>query len=314
MYTEDDSLTYPQLLVVILNYNTTSSTLATVESVLRQDYRPLQIVVVDNGSSSDQYEALCRNGGSFHIVRSEENLGYSGGNNLGAKLSILPRPEYVLVLNSDVILPQPSTFRALVDALEEDSARVACSPLVNTLPSNTPVERQIQVRRIPGFSTLLVAHSWWLRRLPFLRRLADRSVYADLAPLEASRVLVCETINGCCFLIRRDFLEGIGFFDSGTFLYSEELILGMQIAQRGKATCLVTSAVVDHLQGTSTGHNQRRFRLRMGLEQVRSEVYFCRKYLLVSDVHLVLLLAVRTLDLGTKAVYQLLLRLRRDSV
>src|SRR6267378_6041079 len=119
------------LRVVVLNYNRAALTLQCLESVLLQTYKPLQVVVVDNDSRLSDYEELKRRlPPMVSFVRSEQNLGYAGGNNLGARLNALPPPVYVMILNNDAVMSDPRTCEKLISALEDDETRVACSPLV----------------------------------------------------------------------------------------------------------------------------------------------------------------------------------------
>jgi GT2 family glycosyltransferase len=291
----------PRVRAVVLNYNGAADTLACVASLLRQDYGPLDIVVVDNASSSSDF-AVLQSGlpqGTL-LLRSEHNLGYAGGMNVGARVGDLPRPEFVLFLNNDLLLADPRTTGALVSAAEGDARRVAVSPLVAAAGVELPVECQVQVRRVPDFWTLLVAGSWWLRRLPALRGRFLRFVYADHRPYRAGAVYECESINGSCFLLRMSFLEEIGFLDEGTFLYLEELVLGRQMLDRDRTAALTAAVHVVHSLGRATGHGGERIRLAMLKEMVRSEIYYCKKYLRSGSTAVWLLVLVRTLDIASK--------------
>lgn len=290
---------------VVVNYNGAAATLNCVSSLLLQRHRPLDVAVVDNGSAADDLERL-RSGlpAGVLLVRSERNLGYAGGLNLGARSAELARPTYILALNNDLLFPDPCTVTALITALSGDVRRVAASPLITAADVERPAEEQIQVRRVPDFSTLLVAGSGWLRRFPGLRRKAFLFTYGDHLPYQPGRVYDCESINGSCFLVCTDFLEEIRFLDEGTFLYFEELILGRQMLERGRIAALTAVTRVIHLQGQATGHGGDRVRLAMLQEMVRSEVHYCRAYLGSSGGQLLLLWFVRAVDIAGKMALQ----------
>lgn len=297
----------PRLRVIILNYNRASLTKASIDSVLAQDYEPLDLVAVDNGSEESDYGTLRQAlPAGVQLLKSPTNLGYAAGNNIGARFTGLPRPDYLAIINNDVLLPDPLTLRKLVTALEGNPHRVACSPLVDTITTRLSPEKQIQVRRIPDFVTLLVASSWWLRRLPGLRRLSDRYTYRDARPYPYDQEIECESINGSCFVIRMDYLEDIGYLDEGTFLYQEELILGKQILSTGRGACLVTTTSITHEQGATSGSRRGRVKLNTSLHMLRSEVYYCRKYLKTRSVGIALLYFVRAIDFLTKRIYQMM--------
>lgn len=293
--------------IVVLNFNRAAMTAECIAHVMRQTYKPKDVVVVDNNSSEDEFKKLSDLlPQEAIIVRSSSNLGYARGNNLGAKLDRgVPPSSYTMILNNDVILRENDICEKLISALEQNDSRVACSPLVNTVGTNQPPEAQIQVRRIPEFAAVLISSSCWLRRLPFLDRIAKWYTYSDERPYPLDQVIDCESINGSCFTVRNDFLQQIGYLDEGTFLYYEEIILGKQIKDHGKKACLVTSAVVQHNQGATSGHNVRRTRINMTIEMARSEAYYCRKYLKSSRPTIGILLLVRVIDISFKSAYQL---------
>jgi GT2 family glycosyltransferase len=292
--------------VVIVNYNGAAMTAKCLVSLARQSYEPLDVVVVDAHSDWGDWEHL-QAVAPKHVVlhREAQRAGYSRCINAGARLQGMPPAEFVLAMNNDVLLPDPDTIRCLVNALEADPRRVAASPLIRNPASVKPPEALVQVRRVPDFKTLLIAHSCWLRRLPMFRGICDWYVYGDVSPYPLGRVVDCETINGACFLVRTDFLESIGYLDEGTFLYMEELVLGAQIKQTGCTACLVTSTSVDHLQGASTGLGSGRFSWPMWWTQVRSEFHYVRRYLAKGAGHQSVLACVRLTDAAGKLLQQI---------
>ena len=298
-------MTVDRVRVVILNYNQPRVTLECVKSVLSQTYRCMDVVVVDNASARELYAPLKEDlPGNVRLLRNETNLGYSAGNNVGARaFGDLPAAAFTMILNNDVVLKDPETVARLVATLKADPETVAVSPLVNTVWAEMAPEEQIQVRRDADFLTCIVSGSWWMRRLPVLRRIAERHVYGDMRPYRRNKDYECDSVNGCCFVIRTDFLEDIGFFDEGTFLGFEEVVLGRQIKQKHKKCCLTTSVVVDHLQGASCGRSGA-VSFKIYKEYTKSHLYYCRKYLKANVLKRFLLVAVRALDFLTKSVYQ----------
>ncbi len=88
--------------IVVVNYNGLSDTLECVESILRSvgDYR---VIVVDNGSDPPNEQAIRDRFPNITVIRSEENLGWSGGNNLGASEAIRIGSDWIFLLNNDVV-------------------------------------------------------------------------------------------------------------------------------------------------------------------------------------------------------------------
>ncbi len=94
--------------------------------------------------------------------------------------------------------------------------------------------------------------------------------------------LAVDTINGAAFLIDGKFFREIGFFDEGTFLFNEELILGKTIQNKGYTCLLNGNSIVNHLQGLSTKSKKESYNIKMEYEKIRSEVYYLKKYLSVN--------------------------------
>lgn len=292
-----------RLRVIILNYNRSLLTKECVYSILSQNYKPLDIIVVDNHSEEDEYDCLVASlPTGVQIVRCPANLGYAAGNNIGIKFDGFQTPEYIALINNDIMLPDSNILGNLVAALERDSKRAACSPLVDTLWTGVPPEMQIQVRRVPNYLTLLIGDSWWLRRLPGLRNLARLYTYDDMRPYPYGEEIECETINGSCWLIRAEILEKIGYLDEGTFLYQEEIILAKQIQKLGWKMCLVTSSLVQHFQGGTSGQRAGRIKIDSFRHMVQSEAYYCRKYLGISPFGIGVLFFIRAIDILTKSI------------
>jgi GT2 family glycosyltransferase len=282
-----------------------------VQSLLAQDQAlQLETVVVDNCSSEENWQSLQRELAGYPVIlyRCPHNQGYAGGINAGARLRTSHAPDYILALNSDITLPGSDAIRQLVVALREDPRRVACSPLIRDRDCPLPPQATTQVRRVPDYWTLLVVNSCWLRRAGFGRRLRRAHLYQDSLPYPLGKALDCETINGACFIVDRQFLEAIGYLDDRSFLYTEEAILGASIRARNATACLSTAVIADHIQGASTGMRGRRRPVRRELQQAHSELFYLRHYTDANWLGQGLFLLVRSADLLLKILVGRLVR------
>jgi GT2 family glycosyltransferase len=293
---------------IVVNFNGAKLTQACIASLLLQTAELDRILVVDNGSSLADWKILQETMPVERItlIRSERNLGYAGGINLGLSSLKDTSQDFVLVSNNDLILGDNQIVQKLIDTLADNPGYAAASPLIRDKDCPVPIELSNQVRRLPSVSALLIAHSCWLRRMPLFRSVVDAYGYVDLRPWPLGVTLPCETVNGACFLLGRDFLTSVQLLDEHTFLYMEEHILGCQLRSIGKCGCLVTSAIADHIQGASTKQRLGAWRLRMLIHQVRSELYFARIYLNAGLASRLLLLAVRTTDIIIKGAVRIL--------
>ena len=105
-----------------------------------QDLIPeLGAVVVDNASpdgTAEWLEDMARHYPRVRIVLSQENLGFSGGNNLGVRAC---RGEYIVVLNNDTVVT-PGWLGRLVRHLEDDDALGLVGPVTNAIGNEACVD------------------------------------------------------------------------------------------------------------------------------------------------------------------------------
>lgn len=91
----------PGVSVVTVNYNGKAFLRELIASLLRQTYLPAEIIVVDNASHDDSVELLRKEFPSVKVVRSEVNLGFAGGNNLGVSATTSP---LLALINNDTVV------------------------------------------------------------------------------------------------------------------------------------------------------------------------------------------------------------------
>jgi glycosyltransferase involved in cell wall biosynthesis len=110
--------------VIIPTYNRSSLLAETLDSVVRQSYRPLEVIVVDDGSSDDTREMMERwigehsSGAGLRIsFLRQPNSGAPAARNLGL---IESRGEFIQFLDSDDLLAERKV-ELCVAALSEDA-------------------------------------------------------------------------------------------------------------------------------------------------------------------------------------------------
>ena len=109
--------------IILVNWNGLEDTLACLESLAAQSYRDCTIIVVDNGSSEDVSLIAMRHP-EVVLIRNQENLGFSGGNNIGIRKAAELGTEYCWILNNDTEVA-PDCLARLVQALDNDAGLAA---------------------------------------------------------------------------------------------------------------------------------------------------------------------------------------------
>jgi len=279
----------PNLLVrvVILNFNQPHYTIKCIESIREQNYSDIDIVIVDNGSKSNNIQLL-ENGITEDIIliKTEKNIGYAAGNNIGCKsIQILNEPDFYFILNNDTVLVDSNCISNMILSLTKDQYAAAISPLINTISTSIDVRNQIQVRKILSKNKLFISNGSLLRRTPIGKKIFNSFIYKSYQPFEKKNYIV-DTINGAAFIIKGDIFRKIGLFDEGTFLYNEELILGNQIKNLGMHCLLSGFSEIIHYQGISTKQSGKILKWEMTSFKIDSELYLYKKYYFASRYYL----------------------------
>lgn len=114
----------PRVLGVVLNFNGRELTLRTVGSLLALDYPALELLVVDNGSTDGSDDAVAGRFPGVRRLRTEVNLGISGGLNLGFRVGLDEGFDFLMPMNNDIEVA-PDLLTELVE-LARRQPRAGC--------------------------------------------------------------------------------------------------------------------------------------------------------------------------------------------
>ena len=76
-------MSQPKASVIILAWNGMGYLESCLDAVLAQDYPDFDVLVVDNGSTDGSPDFVAKQYPQVNLIRNENNLGYSAGNNIG---------------------------------------------------------------------------------------------------------------------------------------------------------------------------------------------------------------------------------------
>jgi GT2 family glycosyltransferase len=211
-------LTEPTVTVVVLAWNAEPWLRRAVEALLASEKVTVDVVLVDNGCTTDDVEVLGRLPG-VHVVRPGRNLGFAGGCNAGA---LAATGEYLALVNSDAVV-EPTTLCRLVDeasrpdvGIAGGSVRLADDPrLINS--AGNPVH-------VLGLS--------WAGRLG--------------EPADGGHPVDVAVASGACMAMSRDLWTELDGFDTEYFAYHEDTELSMRVWRRGRRVVYVPDAVAVH--------------------------------------------------------------------
>ena len=247
-----------RVVIVILNWNSADDTLAAVESVLRMDYPNYEVVIVDNGSTDDSLEKLTKfEDGRVELIRSAENLGFTGGCNLGFDWALEHGSDYVWLLNSDAVT-EVGTLSSLVGVAEADPSIGLVSPLIASLQEP---------------SRMIYAGGFYNATLPSCNMTRDIETAKQWVTEHSKEVLVL----GTALLVRVDLIRRIGKLDDGFFAYWEDIDFSMRGNEAGFRNAVDFNSAVSHSEKFPTDRPQD-IKPHFWYYIARNEIRFWKKH------------------------------------
>ena len=89
-----------ELSIITINYNGFKDTCELIETLPLED-ESLEVIVVDNASKNDEATLIEQRFLQVTVIRSDRNLGFAGGNNLGIQAA---HGKYLFFINNDTLL------------------------------------------------------------------------------------------------------------------------------------------------------------------------------------------------------------------
>ena len=246
--------------VITINYNSSDFTLRCIRALneTKPDNVSMQIIVVDNNSSLDEFSKLSRldKNAGITLIRNKMNTGFASANMLGVNSC---NAEYYFFLNNDCEV-QPGCLAELKAFADSEPLGGMFSPRFIDRNGNP----------LPSFDYFPEILSKFLGRAVF--RWSRRENYHSRKSVPAGAIRV-DVLSGSHLFVRASMFHALGGFDTNFFLYCEEEDLALRMARSGYARFLVPSAVNHHLGGASTTRSEE-----IKKEFLISFLYFYRKH------------------------------------
>ena len=202
----------PDISIITINYNGLEETCQLIESLQQypQDCS-YEFIVVDNGSIQNEALLLQKKYPEVHVIRSEQNVGFSGGNNLGIQTA---KGKGIFLLNNDTLVTA-NDLKYLYERLYSSSVIGAVSPKIKfAFPP--------QHIQFSGFTPL---SKYTLRNRTIGYNETDEGQF-DI-PQETSY------LHGAAMMVKREVVEQVGRMPEIYFLYYEEMDWCTQMSRQG---------------------------------------------------------------------------------
>lgn len=218
--------------IITVNYNGYDDTCALIESIPLND-KSLEVIVVDNASRINEAEKISAKYPLVKTIRSEQNLGFAGGNNLGIKEA---SGDYLFFINNDTYL-NDFNISALIDRLNSSSEIGMVCPKIRFAWENYPIQ-------FAGYTPL---SRITLRNKAIGYNELDNGQYNKAHPTPYA--------HGAAMMAKREAIEKVGVMPECYFLYYEELDWSMMFRRAGFQIWYEPACTVFHKESRSTGVN-----------------------------------------------------------
>jgi|SRR3989344_419968 len=217
-----------RLAIITINYNGSESTIRLLKSLDEQSDKDLDVIIIDNASEKSDFDNLRQaiNMGTLQskvpmLIRNEQNLGFSGGNNVGIRQALNNGADWVLLLNNDT-----SVDKDFVERL-----KVILSSKTGILGVSLDEEEHMAY----------CGKVLWLK--PQGYHIHDRS----RAESEKDKYII-----GGAMAIHKDVFKKVGLLDERYFLYFEDADFSLRVLRAGFPLSFTDDITVHHQVSSTT--------------------------------------------------------------
>ncbi|MFK8101015.1 MAG: glycosyltransferase family 2 protein [Saprospiraceae bacterium] len=228
----------PLISIISVDYNQLAVTCEMLDSLRLLSYTNIEIIVVDNASKVDPTAHLQEHYPEAKVIRSEENLGFAGGNNLAIVES---KGEYLFFVNNDTELT-PNIIEPLLTLFDEIPTLGIVCPKICYHPSTN--NSKVDLIQYMG-STEVSPYTARNKTLGEMEE--DQQQYTGARPTAYA--------HGAAMMITRSAIEQVGLMPEDFFLYYEELDWCEQFKRAGYSIYVEPKAKIYHKESVSVGGN-----------------------------------------------------------
>lgn len=219
--------------IVTINFNqsfVTEQLLASIQNT--NTYPALEIIVVDNASKQNPVPQWQEQYPNVTFIRSDKNLGFAGGNNLGIKAA---KGDYLFLVNNDTEFT-PGLVQTLVNVLDTHPKVGVVSPQINYFD-------QPKVVQYAGFTPM----NYYTARNACIGQFEpDTGQYAySTGPTGYA--------HGAAMMVKREAIDKAGLMAEHFFLYYEEMDWCDHIRRAGYQIWFEPAALIYHKESMSVG-------------------------------------------------------------
>ncbi len=192
--------------VIIPHHNNSKILIECIHSLNESSFKNIEIIVVDNASDDSSYDDISKLFPNVVLKKSNVNLGYAGGCNLGSKIA---KGKYLFFLNNDTIVHQ-DCIEHLVSFLDDNNDISSVQPKIINIDNKSYFD---YAGASGGFIDYLV--------FPFTRGRIFDTIEKDNE--QYNDPIQVFWASGAGFLTRKKIFKKVFGFDQDLFAHMEEI-------------------------------------------------------------------------------------------
>ena len=219
--------------IITVNFNHNAVTDAMLDSILlKNKYSPIEIIVVDNGSTINPIPVWKQKYTTVKFIRSNINLGFAAGNNLGIESA---KGDYLFLANNDTEFTE-SLIPELVRILETHPDVGIVSPKIRYYD-------QPDMIQYAGFTPM----NYYTARNKCIGQFEIDNGQYDNTTGETGYA------HGAAMMVSREAMNKAGLMAENYFLYYEEMDWCDHIRKAGYTIWVNMNALIYHKESVSVG-------------------------------------------------------------
>ena len=217
--------------IITINYNGLKDTCELIESIPSNDN--LEVIVVDNASQNQEADIISQMFPYVKVIKSDKNLGFAGGNNLGIKAA---QGRYLFLVNNDTIF-KDFNIQALINRAESSDKICVVCPKIRFVWEPQPIQ-------FTGYTEL---SKITIRNQAIGFGEEDHGQYETAHPTPYA--------HGAAMLIKKEAIDKVGLMPECYFLYYEELDWSMMFTRASYQIWYEPQCTIYHKESQATGQN-----------------------------------------------------------
>jgi len=237
-----------KVVIITINYNSEKEThglLFSLGKIKKEDYH-IVVVVIDNASKNPFNLTASELNNNVYVIRNEENMGFTGGNNIGIRYALESGADYILLINNDTFVDKDFIIE-LLKILESNEKIGAVVPKIYFAKGHEFHKDRYKNEELGKVFWYAGGYMDWANIVSIHRGVdeVDKSQYQKTEEVDFA--------TGCCVLIKREVLEKVGAFNDKYFLYFEDADLSIRLIKAGYSIKYVPKAIIWHINASSSG-------------------------------------------------------------